>query len=396
MAGRHLALALVLLGSVSALPVRAAEWNEALALDPPMWSFDGLDLTLGGSVSGALYSAAQDGGISESGGTGQVRANARLERTLDNGFVLGARTNILALHDDLSGDRYGNDTIQKAYAYVQAGYGTLELGEQDGVGAQMGITGPRVATRVSLDNPDTTFFKNPATGERFDGFFRPFAAVTSSSVDAKINYITPRLFGVQLGGSYTPAQVKAPLPFAGNPSDGANSQDSLLEAAINYSTYVSDVAIGASASLLQSTLTHGTPGHDDLYDWALGLEAAYPVAGVRVSLGGGYRASNAYGFHTNAVFGSGQTHLTHVSLMAQDDPWSIGAEYSNGDANAPAGFSDYTMTGYQVAIGYRVNGNMDVALGWQWYDYDREIGAFYNGAKQVTMNAGFLTLNYGL
>ena len=37
-------------------------------------------------------------------------------------------------------------------------------------------------------------------------------------------------------------------------------------------------------------------GADDLYDWALGAQMAYTLSDVKLSLGAGYRESNAYAF----------------------------------------------------------------------------------------------------
>ncbi len=386
------------IASLSAGAVHASEWGDARAVDPPQWEWNGIDLTLGGSASGAAYSEnASNGptrpsGYDDSGLTGQLRANARIERTLDDGMVLGAKTNVLALHGTLSDDRYGDDTFEKAYAYVKAGYGTLELGEQDGAGAQLGTTGPRLDPRVSLDDPDNTFFRNPLTDKRFDTFFRPYAAEDSSLNDAKINYLTPRLFGAQLGVSYTPSMTKEPFGSA----QGTDRQNNLIEGAASYTTYLGKVALGASASFLHGSLDHATKGHDDLTDWALGVEAADTLAGIKFTLGGGYRESNGYAFQPGAAFADGDTHLAHVALLAQMDSWSVGGEYSTAKINGPASLSDYAMNAYQAGLGYAVNTNLDLSMGWQWYDYSRSTGTFYNGNNRINMNAGFLAMNYGL
>ncbi len=378
----------------------AAELGESLALDPPTWDLDGIELKLGGFATGAGYTARQsDGpvisGHDETGLTGQIRANIQAERTLDNGIQLGARANVLLLRGTLSDDRYGNDTIERVYFYGRMAYGTLEIGQQNGVGAQLGLTGPRVDPRVSLDDPDTTFFEDPSTNERFDRFFRPFSAVASSSVAAKINYLSPRLLGLQLGLSFTPELTKTPIPFTRSDS-GPNQQDSIWEAALSYQTFFDDLGIGGSIAYLQGYQDNETPGRDDLYDLAIGAQSSYTLRNVKLSLGGGYRESNAYGFRTNLVFADGNTALWHLSFMGEDGPWRAGVEYSDGDVDGPAGRPDYAMNAYQAAIGYRVNDNLDIGAGWQWYDYDRNLGVFYNGDTAIDMDAGFITLNYGL
>ena len=52
--------------------------------------------------------------------------------------------------------------------------------------------------------------------------------------------------------------------------------------------------------------------------------------------------------------------------------------------------------GFQVAAGYKVNANMQVSIGWQYRDYSRTSGLFYNGRPDINMNAAFLSLGYSL
>ena len=121
---------------------------------------------------------------------------------------------------------------------------------------------------------------------------------------------------------------------------------------------------------------------------------------IKFTLGGAYRVSNAYGFNAGLVFADAETRLAHASALIEWDAWRLGAEYSHGDVNGPDsgffGLPDYTMRAYQVAGGYRVNDNIQLTAGWQWYDYDRDLGVFFNGRSAVDMNAGFLTLGYTL
>ena len=388
-------LAVFLLGA-SGSPAGAQGWADSLALDPPTWDLGPAELRLGGFASGSAYTAISGGGTDESGVTGQLRANLRLQRTLDTGLTLGARSTILVFHDDLSGDAYGNDTFEKAYLYATTGLGSVELGQQVGVGDTLGLTGPKVDDHVSLDNPDTTFFRDAATNGRYDSFFRPYTVVNDSGVDAKLNYLSPRLFGIQVGGSFTPHLVKAPLPFLGNPSDAPDRQANVWEVAGSYSGYFGDLAAGLSGAFAHGSLENATPGFESLYDFALGVQFAYSLDAVKLSGGGGYRTTNAYALMPASVYSGGETHLVHVSAMIETGAWRLGGEYSNGDVKGPTGVSDYGLDAYQLAAGYRVNDNLQLTLGWQWQNYARSLGTFSNSAKSVDMNAGFLTFGYTL
>ena len=54
------------------------------------------------------------------------------------------------------------------------------------------------------------------------------------------------------------------------------------------------------------------------------------------------------------------------------------------------------IDGFQVSAGYKVNANMQLSIGWQYRDYNRSLGLFYNGRSGIKMNAAFLSLGYTL
>ena len=95
----------------------------------------------------------------------------------------------------------------------------------------------------------------------------------------------------------------------------------------------------------------------------------------------------------NQVYRDNNTRALHASAMAERGAWLFGGEYSHADVSGPV---DYGIAGYQLTAGYRVNDNLHFSVGWQWYNYRRSIGIFYNGSPGIKMNAGFLTLAYEL
>jgi len=117
------------------------------------------------------------------------------------------------------------------------------------------------------------------------------------------------------------------------------------------------------------------------------------VSDVRLSVGGAYRDTNADRFQIDQVLTNSHTRATHLSATAEWRSWIAGAEYSLAQETGPADFDIY---GYQLSGGYKVNDNLQLTLGWQWYDYRRNLGAFYNGSPRLDMNAGFLALTYEL
>jgi hypothetical protein len=397
---RTLAVAWTVLG-LALIPANgsAQVWGEALALDPPQWEFGNTEIRLGGFAGGALFAAAQEegpgfpGGYENMGASALATSNVRLQRTFDTGLVLGARADFLLYRDRLSGDNYDSDTVQRFYLFAQTGFGRVEIGQQDGAAYTLGLTGPLVDQQVTLEARNISLFRDPTTGEDFGAFFQQVTTVQNSSNFAKINYVSPRLFGVQVGASFTPQTVRTPLPFTGNPSDDPNQQHSIWEIAASYTGYFSGVAVGVTGGFAHGKLKNRTDGHDDLFDWAVGTQLAYSVDDAKISFGGAYRGTNSYLLDLGEVRGDSRTRMVQLSATFEKPMWLTGVEFSNGAIKGPV---DFTVTGFQLSAGYKVNTNMQLTIGWQHYNYSRDAGAFYNGLSEISMNAGFLSLGYTL
>ena len=394
---RAIFLATTAFVAASSLPSDAAEGSralsDALALDPPSWEFDNTTIRLGGVAAGALFTAHQSSGFDHASATSVAQANILAQRVFDNGMVLGARSDFLLFRDTQSGDNYNNDTVEKIYVFAQTGFGRVEIGQQDGAAYTLGLVGPITNEQVTLENRNMSLFRDPSTGGDFGSLFQSITAVQSTSNFTKINYVSPRLLGIQIGASFTPKPVRTPLPFTGNLRNDPDQQQNIWEVAASYTGYFSDLAVGLSAGFAQGSVRDRSAAGDSLYDWALGAQLAYPIGAVKLSLGGAYRDSNAYLLDIGQVLAHGSTHASHLSATAEWGSWIAGGEYSFAKAKGPV---DYNVAGYQLSAGYKINDNLQITGGWQWYDYSRSTGVFYNGLPTLRMNAGFLLLSYEL
>lgn len=367
-----------------------------LQIDPFETSFSVLNLHVGGSAQGSAISAFQPSaaGIDTYTASGSATLTADLSREYDSGMEIGLKTAFQLASDRLSGDNYGNDLVQKFYGVFRTGLGTLEVGMNDGIAFQLAITGPTVDAAASLDNPNATFFRDPHTKRAFIGHFALNSAVETSYNFAKLTYYTPRLFGVQMGVSYTPSAAKDVLPFLSNP-DQANRQESLWETAFNYQGNFGAYDFGISAAGAFAHLDQGmaTPGHKGLTDWALGFDIARPIGDdMKIAVGGAYRRSNAFGFDIFDVRDGGKTDSLHASVKFENGPFSFGFEY--GDGTSIGGTDTIGVRGYQIAAGYRINTNLSATLGWQELRYAGPV--FYNGNPHINMDAVFLHLNFAV
>jgi hypothetical protein len=278
---------------------------------------------------------------------------------------------------------------------MQTGLGRVEIGNTDGAAYVLSETGPVVESDISIDNTNASFFRDPSTGTAFINVFALNSAAEASLNYAKISYYTPRLFGVQLGASFTPSQGKDVVPFLSNGPRIANRQKSMWEAAASYSDYFGPVSLGFSGGFTLGHDDNKTPGHAGLTEWALGTRLEYSLTeDVKLALGGAYRRSNAYAFDIDSVFASGRTTSTHVSATISKGSWILGGEIGQGAADGQLGEPGLSVHGASATVGYVLNSNMQINAGWEHFTYERDTGAFYNGRPAIAMDAAFLHLQF--
>ena len=93
---------------------------------------------------------------------------------------------------------------KKPMAMCASAWARSEIGQTDGAAIPLAVTGPKVDAAVSLDDPQTTFFRDPSTGRAFTDIFALRTEIGASSNYAKFAYVSPDLFGAQLALSFTP------------------------------------------------------------------------------------------------------------------------------------------------------------------------------------------------
>ena len=368
---------------------RAAEaWDGSI---PPYKLFPGnTELDIGALASGAVFSAKANGGEKASGA---FKLMPRLHRDFDSGLSLGLDATITAA-DPLSYGRYGGDVIEKAFGDVRTGLGRIEVGQTDGAAYDLAVSGPKVDDQVSLDNPQTSFFRDPSTGHAFTDFFALRTEVGASSNFAKIAYLSPALFGAQLALSFTPNEGKDVLPFLREGPHLAGRQADIWEGAIRYGDDFGPLSLSAYGGLAVGRGEHKPAGQEGVSDLGFGLRADYSVSDdLTFSLGGAWRQSNAYAFQIARSFQAGTTEAMQASASATYDSWVLGVEYGDGDADRAGGAPHLGLTGYQAGLGYNFSNSIAVSTGWQKLSYDRGAGVFYNGAPRIGLDAVFLHLN---
>jgi hypothetical protein len=374
------------------LPVQSASWDD-WSVSPLSGSIGELNYSVGGQAYGSAYWASQPSapGLDQTGVTGAASLNARLERDYDSGLSLALKGTFEIYHDQLSGDNYGSDLVQKLYGSVQTGLGRVDVGNSDGAAYALSITGPTVNPEVTIDNSNATFFRDPSTARAFPNIFALNSAVESSLNYAKVSYFSPRLFGLQIAGSFTPSQGKDVLPFLNSGPHLANRQTDMWEAAINYSNTFGQMTFGLYGGLIVGHNVAKTFGHKGLTDWGVGSEIDWSVNDdVKWSFGGAYRKADTYAFDIDNALDGGNTQSLHLSTTISYGSWSAGFEFGNGRSDGFLGAPTLGTHGLLVDAAYAVNSNLQLSVGWEKLNYSRNVGRFYNGASVIGMDAGFL------
>lgn len=355
-------------------------WN----LSPYSASLGDLNFNLAGDANGAAFARTQPPfpDLASDGASGALRIFPSLERDYDSGLIVAFRTSILAYHDHLSVDRYRGEVFEKAYASVETGLGTFEVGDTDGPGYRLAITGPRVDEKASLDDPEMTFFENPVTRRAFDEVFTVRTEAGDSLNDAKFAYYSPRLFGLQLAFSFAPSEGKDVVPFVSSGTHLDDRQENLWELGANYTDDFGPVSLGAYGALSVGRDAAKTVGHEGLTDWALGTALVYTINDDwKLSAGASYRQANAYAFDINDVLSLGSTRAMHASASISFRSWTAGFETVDGIADGSGALPSLGLHGYESELGYALNANLALTLGWQRLNYSRSNGDFYSGPK---------------
>jgi hypothetical protein len=294
----------------------------------------------------------------------------------------------------LSRGRYDGKVIEKAFGDVRFGLGQVQIGNTDGADYDLAVTGPKVDAAVSLDDPQTTFFRDPATGHAVTDIFTLRSEVGTSSNYAKFVYLSPALFGVQLALSFTPEQSRYGLPFLHAGAHVPGRQADIWEGALKYSDQLGPVTVSAYGGAALGRAEHKLPGQEGVSDLGAGLRLDYPLSDeISLSAGGAYRQSNAYAFQIARSYQAGTTRVMQASGAVNVDAWMLGLEYGNGDADAVAGGPRLGVNGYQASLGYNFSSSIAVSGGWQRLVYQRSSGAFYSAAPRLGLDAAFLHLN---
>lgn len=288
--------------------------------------------------------------------------------TLDSGLAISFRAE-LELEDDPEVD-LDADIIDEVYVQVQGGFGRIQLGMQDGVADQMIVSAPNVFAQFTISSIDMNPFEmyrdeafnapdlaaDPLAPFPFD--LSPFppsrtrqvigasgeAAFLDTAPDftddfTKIIYITPRVFGLQIGGSYTPNPCRNDrgLNIAIDTVFGCGRSDKFgahfWEVAGNFSKeFDGGYGVGVSGSYGRGKQNSLDPALGDRpSEWHLGGEFFVDLASGRLTIGGAYKDTDNIDAQNFGAVWAGSQHWD-AGAKYSIGPWEVGGAYGKAES----------------------------------------------------------------
>ena len=336
--------------------------GPALASDP-------LTVTVGGSLVTGFYFVDNDSPVAgvdyDDTKVALVARNIDIvaEGTLDNGLVAGAALKLQIGDDENNALNTGDDaTFSEAYAYLEGGFGRMELGATDGAAFKMHYSSPWFVPGNGVDSPNIYNIQNLA------GSISSRTSTYSllAEDDNKISYFTPRLAGFQLGASFTPDTANDPVANGFGVTRTNSSTEDVFEIAANYAGELGGVSVGADVFYV--TGEAALVGADDPEEVGAGLSLGF--AGF--TLGGAYTSVEnvVAGTQSTVTVASrgNETDTWTVGLAYGTGPWTVGVAYLESEAENNLGADIGSNSFLQVGGGYSLGAGVDLGLDVQFIE----------------------------
>jgi outer membrane protein OmpU len=236
---------------------------------------------------------------------------------LDNGISIGVDVQFESFQ---SGDQ-----VDEQYMWISSpSLGRLIVGDENGATYLMHIWTLGQGVHIDTGTIGSVAAYQNTSGSTF--FNSPLGNTQGRALDndsAKITYISPRVFGLQAGVSYTPrfTQDTNSALTTGAPSNG-------WEGALQYKTEIEGIGVGVMGGYKYAdgiAALETASADADIQNWKVAAELTY--AGFRVS--GGY-LNQVSGL--NAANNSIKGHSWILGAAYSAGPWGAGIAYFDGES----------------------------------------------------------------
>lgn len=344
----------ILIGTTALLAAGAIS-SAAQASDP-------VKLQLGGFLEYWVAAADQDGDLGLPVNSFDVQGEGEIyfkgETVLDNGLTVGVMVQLEAGADNNEGD-----IVDESYFYVSGTYGKVMAGSLDNASYLMRATAPNAAYTEVDDTAIPAYLVNPGLTDN----------ITDTDFDGdanKISYFTPKIYGLQLGVSYSGSNDSSgdDASAVSETIRKATDFDQTYAVGLSYERDLGPVGLLATAGY---TISEGNGFTGDVQDWAFGLNLTYEG----FTLGGAYRGISA-GENTSASDKDG--YAWDAGLMYEEGPYAVSVNYRKSSARGTSAAGKDEIDMYALGGKYALGPGVDLWAQLAYANYDAETGGTSN------------------
>ena len=281
--------------------------------------------------------------------TDESEVRFRMRGTADNGLAYGFDIEMQTQTDD-------STNVDEAWMFVEAGWGRVELGDQDGAAGRMFRGGEdRTSGRGGWNGDVGDVFNDGYIDEEgIDrGIINDTPGHETSSDHTKIVYFSPRYAGFQLGGSWTPDESHD--GGDDNRSDAKDSFENSFDVGLNYANTLGDISVVLSAIYVGAEHEVATEGDKEV--WGIGGSVDYAGFGFGI----GYSDLNETRISVaDAAAGADAGEWLTIGLRYTTGPWQVGGGYFTSEESNVAGRPDSGVDAWFVGFDYNIVGGWRV------------------------------------
>lgn len=222
-----------------------------------------------------------------------------------------------------------------------------------------------------------------------DTYGTPTIDIANSDTNLKFNYLTPTVYGIQLGYGYTPVAKSGSANLGQDPNAPKTTIYNVHEAIANYSGNYGPVSLGLNFGVRggQDNVNSGF-SKNYVFAYTAGAQLGYTdgkIIGLTVA--GGYRNINTYGNTNHGNANSWDVGLALTSPKVEG--LTLGLLYGQGKIEGNNTNANKGNTGdhFGVGLGYAWSENFS-----QTFSYDQEMNMKVKGVEK-TRNIGNWILN---
>lgn len=313
---------------------------------------DPVKLSLGGYMEYWVAGAKQDGAYADPVNSFDVQGDAQIyfsgKTLLDNGMEVGAQVQIAAGADS-------NDTeVIRSYAWLSGNAGKLIVGKYRDVVWQTHNSAPD-ASYLTAGTSKSDFYQIAPWG---DGVTVLDPNETPTNYANKLSYFTPKVYGFQLGASYTPSNNPKGDDLLGDKdSETVRKAAGFDEASATALSYGGEFAgVGVKAAVGYDYMNaNGDFGYgSDVHNFQTSAELSYRG----FTVGGSFNRMVAPQDSFNAAKDG---HAWEAGLGYAEGPYAVSFSYTHSAVRGDTGFDgDDSVDLYRIGAKYALGPGVDL------------------------------------